>query len=297
MSKISFSSSFSNLHIFTFSNSLSALRRLDFLEEVAGEDEVVQSLVLGLIYGVFRALPFHLALFEEDDMVANLEDGVHVVRVDDGADIVFGGDLVDELVYDERRLGVETRVRLVAEQIFGVHRDGSCDGYAFLHTAGNLGWREVPRMILDIDATEAEFRPIFHLFDRHIGEHLQRKHHVFQHAEGVEEGGTLEEHAHLAAKQTYLLLFHVRQVSTVIFDAPRVYLVQTDDGLHQDGLARTGLTDDHVALTIVHVGIDIVQNDVSVKTLMYVFYVYHYCYKFKITKCASPQTTSLAARH
>ena len=36
-----------------------------------------------------RALPFLLSAFEEDDIIADLHDRVHVMTVDDGADVII----------------------------------------------------------------------------------------------------------------------------------------------------------------------------------------------------------------
>ena len=42
-----------------------------------------------------RTLPFFLAAHEEQDVIADLHDGVHVMAVDDGADIILPGDVLN----------------------------------------------------------------------------------------------------------------------------------------------------------------------------------------------------------
>ena len=75
------------------------------------------------------------------DLIADSTHGVHIVRIDDGRDIVLLRKLVDELVDDRRGLGVKTGVRLVAEEILGLQGDGTSNGHALLHTARNLTWK------------------------------------------------------------------------------------------------------------------------------------------------------------
>ena len=69
---------------------------------------------------ILVALPVHHAACEEGDVVADAEYGVHVVCVDHGGDVVFAGDVIDELVDEDGGLRVETRVGLVAEEVFGI---------------------------------------------------------------------------------------------------------------------------------------------------------------------------------
>ena len=42
------------------------------------------------------------------------------MSVDDGGDVVLNGDIVDEVVDDNRSLRVESRVRLVAEEVLRI---------------------------------------------------------------------------------------------------------------------------------------------------------------------------------
>ena len=70
-----------------------------------------------------------------DDIFANAHHRVHVVGVDDGGGVVFHGDGVQQVVDNQRRLGVESAVRLVAEQVFRVERNGTRNGHALLHAA------------------------------------------------------------------------------------------------------------------------------------------------------------------
>ena len=54
------------------------------LQEVAGEDEIGEAGVVGSHNLTALALPFLMAFVDEDDVLADAHDGVHVVGVDDG---------------------------------------------------------------------------------------------------------------------------------------------------------------------------------------------------------------------
>ena len=81
---------------------------LNFFEQLGGEDEVVEVFVGGAhdLCGV--ASPAYASLADEDDVLADAEDGVHVVGVDDGGDAIFLCDAMKELVDDEAGLRVES---------------------------------------------------------------------------------------------------------------------------------------------------------------------------------------------
>ena len=77
------------------------------LQEVAGKDEIGEAGVVGPHDLAALALPFLMALVDEDDVLADAHDGVHFVGVDDGGHVELTGDALQELVDDERGLGVE----------------------------------------------------------------------------------------------------------------------------------------------------------------------------------------------
>ena len=124
-------------------------------EQVGGEDEVVERFVVGGDDLLFRALPLLNALFDEDDVVADVDHRVHVVGVDYGRHLILHGDVVDQVVDQKRRLRVEARVGLVAEEVLGVERDGAGYGGSLHHAAADLGGVEVARL-RQVDSLEAE---------------------------------------------------------------------------------------------------------------------------------------------
>lgn len=83
------------------------LRLADLLIQLRGKDETIQCFVVGVEDVVTRTLPLFLAAFEEDNVVAYLHNGVHVVGVDDGADVILAGDILDEFVNNQRGLRIQ----------------------------------------------------------------------------------------------------------------------------------------------------------------------------------------------
>ena len=81
---------------------------LDFSEQIRCKDETIQPLVGGRENLILIALPFFYSVADEDDVVSNSHDGVHIVGVDDGGHIVLCGDPVYQLIDDQRGLWVES---------------------------------------------------------------------------------------------------------------------------------------------------------------------------------------------
>ena len=71
------------------------------LQQVAGEDKVGKSLVLGVHDVCGNTLPFLLSLVNEDNGLTNAHNGVHIVRIDDGRHVVLLGDAVQQFVNDK----------------------------------------------------------------------------------------------------------------------------------------------------------------------------------------------------
>ena len=135
--------------------------------------------------------------------------------------VVFVGDFGYQTVDDQRCLGVKARVGLVAKQVARLHGYSASYGSAFLHATAEFVW-EFALRLQHIDAIQAEQRPLFALFVAHRREHVERKHHIVQHRHRVKQRCPLEEHTHLAAQQSALLLGHNGDVAAVIKDASRL---------------------------------------------------------------------------
>ena len=137
------------------------------------------------------ANPFAVALVDEYNVFTDAKHRVHVVGVDDGGDSVFVGDVVEKFVDKNRRAGVESRIRFVAEKIFGIQ--GNCAGncHAFLHAARDFRGILVFGS-LQVDAFKTEACAVEYLATGHAGEHCQGKHHIPEHCFRVKERRALE---------------------------------------------------------------------------------------------------------
>ena len=242
---------------------------LDLFElarQVGSEDEVVQGLVVRGDDFALGALPLFDALFNEDDVVADVHHGVHVVGVDDGRHVVLHGDVVDKVVDEKRGLRVEPGVRFVAEEVLRVERDGPGDGGTLHHTTADLRREEVAG-IGEVHTVEAELGTLASLGRGGVGEHVQREHDVLQHSHAVKEGGALEQHAHLAAELLQLVLVHCQEVATVVEYLSGVGPHKTDDVLNHDGLAGAASADDEVGLPVFEDGTNVLQDSSALKGL------------------------------
>ncbi len=111
---------------------------LHLAEEIRGEYEVVKTLAVALINGLVIAGPVAVAFVDEYDMLSYSQHGVHIVRVYHRSDAVFVSDIAKEVVNQNGRTGVKSRIRLVAEKVFGIKCYGTRYGHTLLHTSRNL---------------------------------------------------------------------------------------------------------------------------------------------------------------
>lgn len=111
----------------------------DLFEELRGKHEIVERLVGASVNCVVVSFPVAVSFIDKHDIFSDSEHGVHVVGVDDGGDVIFMGDVAQQVIDQNRRLRVESGVGFVAEKIFGIERDSAGDSHTFLHTARYFG--------------------------------------------------------------------------------------------------------------------------------------------------------------
>ena len=78
-----------------------------FLEQFAGKHEIVQCFVVAIHDLVSGSLPLFLAVFEEQHIVADLHDGVHVMAVDDRTNIELACDIVYQCINYQTRFRIQ----------------------------------------------------------------------------------------------------------------------------------------------------------------------------------------------
>ena len=79
--------------------------------------------------------PDFVAVAHEHDVVANFEHGIHIMGVHHRGHAEIVRNLLDQLVNYHRRLGIETGIGFVAEQILWIQHNGAGYGHALLHSA------------------------------------------------------------------------------------------------------------------------------------------------------------------
>ena len=249
-------------------------RRLGALGHGRGEDEIVQFRIVGVQDIVLGPLPPLAAVVDVYDLLADLHHGVHVVRIDDRRDAVLLGDLVDQVIDDDRGLRVEARVGLVAEQIARVHDDGPGDGHPLDHAARQLGRVEAVG-VLEPHALQAEVHPLHLLAFALRGKEVERQLDVLLDGRAVEQRPALEDHPDVLADRLALAEAQPREVHVVVPDVARIGLVQPHEGLQQHGLARAAAPDDQIGLPGLELDRDIVEDRASVERLDDMFGSYH----------------------
>ena len=135
--------------------------------------------------------------------------------IDDGGHIILLGDGVEQFIDNERCLGVEARVGLVAKQVFGVEGDGTGNGHALLHATTDFA-RELLVGTSQIYTIQTILSSTDTLAVVHRREHIEGEHYVLEYCQRVEEGGTLEDHAHLTAHHHLLVLRHLYEIAPVV---------------------------------------------------------------------------------
>ena len=104
---------------------------------------------------------------------------------------------------------VQSGVWLIAEEILGVKRYGSCNTHPLLHTSTKFGGHLFVG-IYQINPFKAEIGALQHLLPAPIGEELHRKDYILLHCGKVKERTPLEEHTYLSANS--LLLLNIQSV-------------------------------------------------------------------------------------
>jgi len=215
--------------------------RLMFKESSKEEIKNALKTIMRMMYTVYGKEV--ILLVDEYDVLTYAEHRIHIVGIDYCGDIILMCDVAQQLVNQYRGTGVESRVRLVAEEIFRIERNGTRYGHALLHTAGYLR-RIFVFGTFEIDSLDAEHGTVVHFASAHIGEHAEWKHDIAQHRLGVEECGALKKHAYFLAQLLHLLVLHAEQIAAVEENFAAVGTKQTYERFHEHCLARTALAYD-----------------------------------------------------
>ena len=178
------------------------------------------------------------------------------------------------MVYHERRLGVQSGVGLVAEEVFGIEHDGAGYRHTLLHTSRDFVGILVG-CLHQVDTVKAFLGTAHAVGVVERGKHIEWELHIVSHRHRVKECGALENHTHLTAHHHLLALGHAHEVAPVVEHLSRGWVQQSHEVLHQHRLARTALADDEVGLAGLKAGIDATQYGLVAKGLGKIFDFYH----------------------
>ena len=145
---------------------------------------------------------------------------VHIMGINNSCDIILFCNLFYQFVNNQRCYGVETRVWLIAKQIFRVQSNGTCNSYTFLHTSTYLAWIQTKFLWHKVYACKTKLCSLLHLFTCHLCEHLKRKHHITQYCQRIKQCRTLKQHSHLLTQLFHLTPRHINQIASVIQHLP-----------------------------------------------------------------------------
>ena len=126
-----------------------------------------------------------------------------------------------------------------------------------------------------LDASEAEVGALGPLFERHVGEHVEREADVLFHGKRVEERGALEYHAHLLPQGYLLPVGHLHYAAAVVFDVAAVDVVEAYYRLEEDRLARAACAYGQVDAAAAEGGVDGVEDKVVAERFGYLLYFDH----------------------
>ena len=213
--------------------------------------------------------------------------------VDDRRDAVLLGDLVDQVVDDDRGLRVESRVGFVAKQVAGIHHDSPGDGHALDHAARQFGRIEFVGPV-EPHALEAEIHAL-HLLPLALrGEEVERQLDVLHNGRGVQQRPALKDHADVLADTFAFPETEFRKVHLVVPHVARIGFVQAHQRLEQHGLSRAAAADDEVRFSGLEFDRNVVEHHPAVERLDDMFGAYHISRTCVRIRSKSRITTQLA---
>ena len=223
---------------------------------------------------ILGALPPLVSLVDVDDLLADLHYGVHVVGIDYRGYVILLGNVADQIVDDHRRLRVETRVGLVAEQIARIEHYGARYGHALYHAAAEL--RRIETVgARQLHAVQTELHALHFFRLRAGGKQIERQLDILHHGRRVEQRSPLKYHSYILAYGLALLEAERRIAYVVVIYRTRVYRMQPHERLQQHGLARAAAAYDKIGFARIERNGYVVEHGAAVERLRYVFGLYH----------------------
>src|SRR5262245_49816315 len=205
----------------------------------------------------------HLPVDDHADAVADLEDGIEIVRDHHYRQVEALLELEHKLVEGRGRDGVEARGRLVEEQDGGIEgeRPGESRplGHAARKLGGVLGGADLP----EADQPDPEARDLAQQGRAQPEMLADWQLDVLRDGERGEERAALEHDAVAALHRKELALGHVRHLVTLDPDRALRRLLQAEERPEQHGLAAAGAADDAEDLAGADLEVEPVVHDLA----------------------------------
>src|SRR5579871_263318 len=108
-----------------------------------------------------------------------------------------------------------------------------------------------------------------------MGEHVQRKHHIFFNMHTIEQCGTLEQHSDLLTQFFSMLGVHMSKFLSIIQNLSAVWDEQSNHTFHQYCFSTSACADDKIAFARLHHCADSINNYFVAETFFDIFYFDH----------------------
>src|SRR5687767_13590024 len=225
--------------------------------------ELLDMGVAGMVDVAGRPVPDDSPIIDHRGVVADHPQRLHVVGDGKGGGAQVVHALLDQLVDDLAHDRIEAGGRLVEKDDLRLGRDGTGQGHALLHAAGQFSRIELRDIRAKADGSELPQRDLlgFGAVEALAGDQAER--HVLPDRERIEQGAALEQHAELVHDLFALAGRHARDLVAVDLDRALVRLHQADDALDQHRLAGARAADHHQRLALRHVEVEVPQHHLA----------------------------------
>ena len=223
------------------------------LKEGGSKNKILEDHIIAFDDLSFFAPPGNFACMEEDDVVSDFHDGVHIVGIDDRDDIIINRNTADKLINDEGSFGVEAGVGLIAEKVTRVKDNCPGNPDALLHPTADLG-RELFIDPFQVDPLKAIIDAVKFFLFRHISKHIQGKADIFFNRHGVEKCRSLEKHTHFHAEGTDGFFVELTKIDIIVINRPCFRAQKAHEQFEQDRFAAAAPADDEVRFSGIKFG-------------------------------------------
>ena len=234
-------------------------------------DELIHVSIAGAVHLVGLAAPDDLAAVDHGDVVGDFAGRRHVMGDGDGGGAEALHAIDDQVVDDVGHDGIKARGGLIEENDFGIGGDGAGQRHALLHSARKLRGIKAAHIRCQTHLGQLVGGHVLSLRSRHAAALNQAEGHVFPHAQTVEEGRTLEQHAE--AREIFIArrTFQPDDILAADQDLSAIGSEDADDAFQHHGFSGAGTADHHKGAALAHFKVDAVQYMLGAEMLVHRF--------------------------